>query len=159
MAQLHHEPDERGVERAVADVAHEHGEARHVAQRVADALRHGLEVLEALGGLLQGAAFDQLAGLRVEGQLGRQVVVMGECRGLRVQGAYGRALHVPCQDYVVTAHWGTCFLECSLDDCVRSARAAPRFPWGCGPARPPALREGCIISFCASAQNTFQAIY
>ena len=88
----------------VADVAHEHGEARHVAQRVPDALRHGLEVLEALGGLLKGAALDELAGLGVEGKLGRQVVVMGERHGLRVQGACGRTFHVPCQDYVVTAH-------------------------------------------------------
>ena len=64
----------------------------------------GLEVLEALGGLLEGAALDELAGLGVEGKLGRQVVVMGERHGLRVQGACGRAFHVPCQDYVVTAH-------------------------------------------------------
>ena len=86
----------------VADVAHEDGDPRDVVQRVVDALDDGLEVLEALLGLLEDAALDDGAGLRVDGELSRDVVVVRERHGLRKTVVLRGLVRVTSQYYVIS---------------------------------------------------------
>ena len=66
-----------------------------------DAVDDGLEVLEALDGLLGNAAFHELARRRVDGKLRRDVVVVGERHRLRRQVALRSKIRVPRQYYVI----------------------------------------------------------
>ena len=88
----------------VFDVSNEHRDAHHVAQGMADAVHDRLDVLEALRRLLPHTAIDQASRLRIDGQLRRQVVVVGEGHRLGMQRTLGRIFSVSCQYRVVTAH-------------------------------------------------------
>ena len=67
-----------------------------------DALDDGLEVLEALLGLLEDAALDDGAGLRVDGELSRDVVVVRERHGLRKTVVLRGLVRVTSQYYVIS---------------------------------------------------------
>ena len=88
----------------VHDVAHEDGEADDIVQVVADTCHDGLDVLEALLGLLGDAAGYDGAGRRVQRQLGRQVVVVAEGHGLGIQRALRSILGVAGHHHIGIAH-------------------------------------------------------
>ena len=88
----------------VLDVTDEDGDADDVVQVMVDALDDGLDVAVALLGLLLDAASDDLAGGRVNGQLGRKVVVMRESDGLGAHRAFRCIFRIARQNLVVTAH-------------------------------------------------------
>ena len=66
-----------------------------------DARNDGCDVAEALLCLLLDTALDDCAGLRIDRQLGREVVVMGESDGLRAHRALRCVLGVPCHYHVI----------------------------------------------------------
>ena len=82
-----------------------------------DALDDGLEVREGLGGLLEHAAFDELARRRVDAQLRGDVVVVRERHGLRAQRAFRRVFDIARQ-YDIVTH-GSTFLPTPIGHYVR----------------------------------------
>lgn len=90
----------------IHDVFDEDGDANDVVQVVTDARNDFLDVAEALISLLLDAALDDCAGLRIDRQLSREVVVMRERYGLRAHRALRCLLSVPGQ-YHVIAHGNT----------------------------------------------------
>ena len=89
----------------IHDVGQEDGHADDVVHVVADALHDSLQVLEALLGLLGGASRHDGARRRVDGQLGGEVVVVGERHRLGIQVAHGRLVGVAGHYHVRIAHW------------------------------------------------------
>ena len=85
----------------VHDVLDEDGDANDVVQVMIDARNDGCDVAEALLCLLLDTALDDCAGLRIDRQLGREVVVMGESDGLRAHRALRCVLGVPCHYHVI----------------------------------------------------------
>ena len=109
----------------VLDIADEDGDADDVVQVMVDALNDGRDVAVALLGLLGDAASDDGAGGRVDGQLGRKVVVMRESDGLGAHRALRCVLRVARQNLVVTAHSAPLSWVIGLDCIFNRAIAQP----------------------------------
>jgi len=66
----------------VGDVLEEDRQPDDVVHGLVDALHNSLDVIEALLGLLLDTTGNKFAGLRIDGQLGREIVVVRESHSL-----------------------------------------------------------------------------